>query len=490
MVLRDDGWTTSPQVVDSQVLTSQQRSVSNGFSDSASGGPKYIGKEIIWEGYDAVVIAYVLDSEIGDLWKAMWLDGFETFDLEAEELLKALKKWERKHKRVLDKKQQTTGNDTTLSASASATTSATNPRLASLKDFSVEGIEHGIILATTYNPNARPGVFWPARVLHVSELDKSQAQSKRNSAKQKVNVVFFAPFWANGNQPSIRGTIPLTEYPLFEIECIDVSEETIQKYPYDGRLGINLHQLRVAFRFTGLPKSSFSRFLDSHRMAMALKVYAQAHLKSSSSKPHHATAALFDTHALAINTARYPTALLNLPFQYILSKLPFPGKENAPGVDQDVLEPVLQLAFMIKAMEPPLCFGTEYDDITSPASHSKNGACAKTDSSAPGMESPRRDVLMSKDALILDSVAPDDVNIKGILSTYLEDELDKLASTHLSSASLLEDIGRLVLRANSISRLISSKVESEVKKKNTLLKSLLQECLRMKVSWETKYWFS
>jgi hypothetical protein len=455
-VLREDGWTTSPQ---------------SEFDGSASGGPKHIGKEICWEGFDAVVIAYVLDSEIGDLWKAMWLDAFETFDLEADELQKSIKKWERKYKKSYDKKEN--GAIETASSSTSA-------RFAALKDFSVEGIEHGIILATTYNPNARPGVFWPARVLHVSELDKSQTLHKRNSAKQKVNIVFFAPYWL------ARGANALTEYPLFEMETIDVSEETIQKYPHDGQRGINIHQLRVGFRFTGLPKHFFGRYLDGHRIAMALKVYAQDQLMASSSNSYHATAALFDTHPLAINTARFPTSLLNLPFQYVLSKLQLPGKQKTSDDEEGMVEPTLQLAYMLKSMEPPRCFGTDTDAGLRTSADTHNGSHDKNNNSVCSMASPvTKPPPTTTDSSRLLSTNSDDLDVRTILSEYLEGELIKLAHTDLPSATLFEDLKRLVLRANRISRDVSNDRRIDMTTNIVKLKSLLQECLRMKVSQQS-----
>jgi hypothetical protein len=454
-VLREDGWTTSPQAI---------------FEGSASGGPKNIGKEIFWQGYDAVVIAYVHDNDFGDLWKAMWLDAFETFDLEAEELQQAVKKWERKHKKSV-MRQSTPSNDTPVVAGSA--------RFAAVKDFSVEGIEHGIVLATTYNPNARQGVFWPARVLHVSELDKSQTQNKRNSAKQKVNVVFLAPYWNAGGVPAGRGATESSGYPLFEMESIDVSDDTIQKYPHDGRRGLNIHQLRVGFRFTGLPKNAFGRFLDSHRLAMALKLYAQDELMATSSKSHHATAALFDTHALAINTPRFPNALLNLPFLYVLSKLKSPRKQKAAAMEEeDMIEPTLQLAYIMKSMEPPRCYGREATAAiegpeTQNGSHDNNNKSASSMMASPASKTDSSRLVVRNG---------DELAVRSILSSFLEEELAKLAKTDLPSASLFHDLERLVVRANRIIGDISVDTQIDKANKNIKLKSLLQECLRMKVS--------
>jgi hypothetical protein len=81
IVLEQDGWTTTKSEI----------------PEGCSGGAYLIGRRAIWQRYEAVVIAFVRDEDIGDLWKAMWLEDNDTFDLEADELQEALQKWERKH---------------------------------------------------------------------------------------------------------------------------------------------------------------------------------------------------------------------------------------------------------------------------------------------------------------------------------------------------------------------------------------------------------
>jgi hypothetical protein len=442
-VLREDGWTTSTSAV---------------FGGSASGGPKHIGKEVVWQGFEAAIIAYVHDNDFGDLWKGMWLDAYETFDLEAEELQEAIKKWERKNKRAKTKKQQN---------------EATSARFAAIKDFAVEGIEHGIVMATTYNPNARQSVFWPARVLHVSELDKSQSQTKRNSAKQKVTVVFLAPYWNTTGAPGRAANY--SSYPLFQMESIDVSHDTIERYRHDGHQGINIHQLRVGFRFTGLPKNAFGRYLDSHRMAMALKLYAQDELVATSTKSQQASAALFDTHPLAINTARFPSSILNLPFLHILSKLKSPGKKAAAD-EEDAQEPTVQLAYIMKSMEPPRCFGSEPG-----GTEQENGA--RANKGALTLLASPQGLLASANSSNLAGASGDNITIGFLLSEYLQKELTSFAASDMPSSSLLQNLEKLVARANRIIGQFSGEAKLEETAKNLKLKSLLQECLRMKVSY-------
>lgn len=332
-VLREDGWTTKQSAE----------------PVGATGGPVHIGQKVFWEKYEGVVIAYIHDSDIGDLWKAMWLDGNETFDLEAEELQRAKKAWGRKFKL----KEQP----------------LPSARFASAAKFTVEGIEYGIIMAKSYDSRARHSLFWPARVMHVSEYSPSQSQSRRSSNKQKLQVIFLAPYW-NGLDSNIsnlaladilsQGTSAFSSGPLFEIETIDVSEDTIQHYPYQGENGLNIDEFQALFKYTGLPKNAYPRFLDSHRLALALKTYAQQELQSDPTQSHAGTAALTDTHALANETAAFPTALLHLPFQYILSNLPHSTEKNllTMGLD-DHVEPTIQLKNIMQSMVPPACWGQE-----------------------------------------------------------------------------------------------------------------------------------
>ena len=74
-VLNEDGWTTSKAET----------------PEGASGGAFMIGRRVMWERFEAIIIAYVHDEDLGDLWKAMWLEDLDTFDLEADELQGAIK---------------------------------------------------------------------------------------------------------------------------------------------------------------------------------------------------------------------------------------------------------------------------------------------------------------------------------------------------------------------------------------------------------------
>jgi hypothetical protein len=363
-VLRQDGW----------------RTAKGSDPIGASGGPFRIGEKVFWEGFEGVVIAYIHDHDLGDLWKAMWLEEFDTFDLEAEELEDAKRRFERKLKQKEQQEQPATSTTQTNKESSSTNkqgvstdTGRRSGRYASA-DFQVEGIEHGVVLAVSYSRGARPGLFWPARVMHFTEMKSYGSQNKRGSQKQKVDVVFLAPYWnappnmSGGRRAesyseslSRHGSSIFSSGPLFEVENIDASEESIQEYPYDPERGLDMDQLLTSFKFAGLPKAAFSRFVDSHRLALGLKTYSQKVMESTAATDlDRTTAGLLEAHPIAGQTACFPDALLHLPFAFILSQLPSPTKESShlPFDDSNSNEePALQLGIILESMKPPTCWG-------------------------------------------------------------------------------------------------------------------------------------
>lgn len=448
-VLREDGWVTKK---------------SKKF-EGATGGAFHIGTKVMWEGWEAVVIAYVHDNDLGDLWKAMWLEDLDTFDLEAEELQRAQKKWNRK----FNKQQQ-------------AEASKPSARFATVKNFTVPGIEHGIILASSYHPNARQGVFWPARVMHVSEIDKVLIKGKkRSSAKQKVNVVFLAPYW-NGSSASRQGSGDSLSHaktvfdsgPLLEMDSIDVSEETVQPYPYEGGRGLNIDQLRVAFRFTGLPKNAFARFLNSHRLALGLKTYAQKELKSRATSAELASAALTDTHQLSVQAARFPPALLHIPFAYILSHLPSPTEEPSPASQQGggSIEKTIHLASMLKAMEPPSCWGERSEHAATPPPRHRNVSVLSP------VSSPRpRPEMMGNSNFIL--------RMEDVASDVLMVELNRYMNCAFPIAQLTTMLRGLVSRLGPEAQMAQT---SNTIQRSTKLSTYLRDCLVAKFHGEDLIW--
>lgn len=336
IVLKQDGWTT---------VKSEQ-------PEGSSGGAHWIGEMIRWQNWDAVVLAFVYDPEIGDLWKVAWIEEGEltTFDLEAEEIQEGRKKWLRR--------QNGGGKGQQDSAPRKS------QRYLSSEIFSVEGVEEGIVLAASLSKTARQGVYWPARIMHPSENGDVSLQGKRSSSKQKLDLVFLAPYWDSENlyargrkveALSETGSSAFHTGALFQVEASFAAFDTIQPYPFDPENDIDIEQVKNTFRFTGLPKPAFSRFLDSHRLALALKLYARKHAKKNDSPANMATAGLFETHPVAIRTPIFPSVVLHLPFSFILSQLP---KSESYDDTISPVEPILHLAGIVDAMKPPTIWGS------------------------------------------------------------------------------------------------------------------------------------
>lgn len=338
-VLEEDGWT---------IVKSEK-------PEGASGGAHHIGDRIRCDGYDGVIIAYVHDPDIGDLWKAIWTEDLVAFDMEVEELLDAKKKWERRQNQLLI--------DPKLSRRSA--------RFPVSSDFTVKGIEFGIVLGASYSKGARPGVYWPARVMHASESNGSQG--KRSSTKQKVDLVFLAPYWSSDDQPfrgrrveglSESGNSSIFESnPLLQIETVDASDEMIKEYPFSNNGGLDVAQLQLSFRFTGLPKAIFGRYLDAHRLAMALREYSKQFLQKDFSAMDYATAGLFETHPMSLRAPAFPPVVLHLPFSYMLSQLPRPA--NDPASDTEPKEPIIKINKILESMKPPYCWGENTDETLS-----------------------------------------------------------------------------------------------------------------------------
>jgi hypothetical protein len=336
IVLHQDGWTT----------------VKADAPDGATGGSYMIGRNVFWQRSKAIVIAFVRDEGLGDLWKCMWVDDLDTFDLETDELLDGIKRWERKIAR-----EQTNIKQAKPSRISSST------RFEQSKNFHVKGIESGIVLATSYK--TKGGRPWPARIMHVTEVKATgQLTSRRSSSKNEIHVVFLAPYWNSQVSRTTNANSSYSTGPLFEIETIDVSSDTIQEYPFDISHGkLSLERLRASFGFLGLPQSAFPRYLDSHRIAAALKAYAnEMNAKNSNGvdeKSSATLAALTDTHPLSVRTYAFPDSLLNLPFSYSLEKFSM-NEESVTNIADDTeeeTEPIMKLSHMLAALCPPMCWG-------------------------------------------------------------------------------------------------------------------------------------
>ena len=341
-VLQQDGWTVK------KVDTPEE------------GEAYFIGQRIMWQKYEAIVIAFTPDETYGGLWKAVYVEDLETFDLESGELQSAIRKWEAKQKQSVKKK-------TTTSTTRTPPTSGST-RFAATANFTVDGIENGIILAIPTSKAAQ-GVPWPARVRHFIEGSKSSTfGSRRTSSKNQVEVVFLAPFW-NGLALAAKAsdaTDPYSLGPIVEFDNIEVSEYNILKYPFDT---ISVEKVWGSFRFLGLPKTVFARYLDSHRLAVALKTFAIKHISdehaSRSEDQIIASANLAESHALSVRTPIFPEVALTIPFEYVLSKLPHSSELPATFMTSDEdndLEPTIDIYAIIRSMSPPECFGARKQD--------------------------------------------------------------------------------------------------------------------------------
>lgn len=351
LVLQQDGWTTT---------RSAER-------EGATGGPYWIGAKIRWQDSDAVIIAYVHDPDIGDLWKAYWIEEGISFDLEAEEVLIAKKRWDRRHHHLPD-------HNSTDALGRKST------RFQVSADYTVPGIQYGIVMASSFSKGARPGVFWPARVMHASESHTASTTGKRSISKLKLDVVFLAPYWNADHTNQLPGRVKnvtslseadgsaFTTGPLFQVETIEATEDMIQAYLFnDDRYHLDLDQLYLSFKFTGLPKLAYPRFLDAHRLAMGFRSYAMDHLDSQIRPENTATAALFETHLMSVQAPLFPPVTLQLPFEHILDRVGasrelFPTTKLVSGK-----EPVLNLHAIMEAFEVPCCWGmgaasSQYDE--------------------------------------------------------------------------------------------------------------------------------
>ena len=191
--------------------------------------------------------------------------------------------------------------------------------------------------------------------------------------------------------------------PLFELDTIEVSEFNLQKYPFDT---LSMEQVRNNFSFMGLPKAVFSRYLDSHRIAVALKMFAAKHIANNLSRDDAFTSAqLLDSHAMSALTPMFPPEVLNIPYSFILGKLPHPSEHASVSVfdDEDLSEETIDLKSITNGMTPPLCFGRKkYNDegrVQTPDANTKAILLSPTKQFTPHnvTDSPRKEE--DKDAI-------------------------------------------------------------------------------------------
>ena len=314
-------------------------------------GAYLIGEKVIWEKHEAVVIAYLYETEgIGDLWKLIYIEDFAPFDLEADELQEGLKKMAKRESRRKAKQ------DAELQGYPKKTSSRT-----SRNKISVIGIEYGIVMAVSSSVSARSGVKWPARVLNVAEVEQLlSSSSRRSSAKNSVPVVFLAPYWngasaVKGKASSATASNPFSSGPLFQLEYVEVTPENIAEYTHEK---VSIDHMRTEFQFSGLPKPAFTRFVNAHRMAIAFRSYAKKHLVNELQGDNtEAIATLTDAHVMSVKSPLFPDAVLNLPYEYLLAQLPCPIEKSVSDKNEEEYEPAINFVSILDSMKPPFCFG-------------------------------------------------------------------------------------------------------------------------------------
>ena len=322
-----------------------------------AGGSHFIGRSVWWERSEAIVLAFVRDSDIGDLWKIKWTDEADTCDMEHSELMKGLKAWDRKCVKKKDGGTKKRGGVHAVTAySDGSYPYKKNKSRNGDPDFMVDGIEGGILLAASFHPQARSDVMWPARVMHDEE-----GKIANNGKKMKgysVNVVFFSPYWTANNAGSGgRGKQGYIMTPnIFEMEVVDANKKMIQPYPFEASAEeLDIEELRMSFSLTGLPKDNFNSYVDAHRLALGFKKYGSANNGGDGAFVNTDVAALRDCHLLSLKTPCFSAGLLELPWSYILEKLNAPASSAIESAAKNTSkEPVLDLQRLLNTLEAPL----------------------------------------------------------------------------------------------------------------------------------------
>ena len=192
--------------------------------------------------------------------------------------------------------------------------------------------------------------------------------------------------------------------------------------PFDT---ISLEKVESSFRFLGLPKAVFPRYLDAHRLAVALKTYSIRHITNDSSSRSdaqvEASASLLESHKLSVRTPQFPQVALTLPFDYILSKLPHPSDMASMhnNDDETDIEPTIDIGAIIKSMSPPECFGI------------KPTVSEEGDSSLLTPRDDNKDILQSPDPTFTPACLPSPATTKEALSSPEKWTINKFASDFL-----------------------------------------------------------
>jgi acetoin utilization deacetylase AcuC-like enzyme len=329
-VLKEDGWTIG---VDDQK------------------GSNYVGCSVFWQSAEAVIIAYVRDNEIGDMWKIMWVADTETADLEYNELEKALRAWERKLNQTTKKRSMA---DAVLDAQSKGSNPYGKPKKNRYGDpsYVVPTVDSGVVLAATGAVSARPDVLWPARICHDDEIKNGNFPARiKKAGAHSVMVVFLAPYWTHQQALGYGGARKNSEVGgqdlLFDYEQVDASPKTLQSFPHSSA-SLDIEDLKTSFRLTGLAKNHFGAYVNAHRLALGFGNYAAKRPNKADPEQSTQLAQLKDCHVMSLRTPSLPLALLSLPWSHVLKQLPH------PSLDDNITEaePCLNLNALYHCMGP------------------------------------------------------------------------------------------------------------------------------------------
>mmetsp|Transcript_7604 Transcript_7604/g.15292 ORF Transcript_7604/g.15292 Transcript_7604/m.15292 type:complete len:1242 (+) Transcript_7604:218-3943(+) len=377
-VLVEDKWLIEPTIVPTDEEDEDEEGNVRRGKDSL--GTHFIGRSVWWERSEAIVLAFVRDSDIGDLWKIKWIDETDTCDLEHAELMKGLKAWDRKCAKKMDNSRGSKRGATTYGDGTSYPYKKNKSRNGD-PEYIVDGCMGGIVLATSFNHNARNDVLWPARIMHDDEVKNINSGKKMKG--NTVNVVFFSPYWTSSGARGggSRGGGYVISPAIFEMEVVDANKKMIQSYPFDGSSDeLDIEELRMSFSLTGLPINNFKFYVDAHRLAMGFKKYGSTHNTEGSSASLE-VAELRDCHIMSLKTPNFPSGLLELPWSYILQNLSDPSGTSVESATKSLpKEPILDLERLLATLKAPLLgsvvMASKAGQSSSSSSSSKGGAAA------------------------------------------------------------------------------------------------------------------
>ena len=267
--------------------------------------------------------------------------------------------------------------------------------------------------------------------------------------------------------------------PLFEYDTIEVSEYNIQEYTHNS---ISIEKLETGFKFLGLPKGVFARYLDSHRLAVSLKAYSLKHMPKNRDSEDQllASASLTESHILSVKAPIFPDVVLMLPFDYILSKLSHPSELAASslGNDEDTQEPVIDIDAIVHSLSPPECFGKSSQE-------SRRSSCLTPEALPSSPEPNFTPAKSAKRALQLASEENNgDADAVWSINNFASDFLVGLFQTEAAEDYSMGGIGQLgTLITNLVAKLrqtCSAYPAYGMHRKVIELKKMLCQCLLIK----------